>query len=80
MDTAVISKTSRVGKRPIEIPKGVTATVNGRTVEIKGPKGLLKRALVDSVSVSLDNGKLHVSSTAPGRAGFGHGCWPPGSV
>ena len=69
MDTAVISKTSRVGKRPIEIPKGVTLTVNGRTVEIKGPKGHLKRGLVDRVDVALENNRLLVSSTAPGRDG-----------
>jgi large subunit ribosomal protein L6 len=67
MDTAVISKTSRVGKRPIEIPKGVTATINGRSVEIKGPKGHLTRGLVDTVSVAVENGRMVVSSTAPGR-------------
>lgn len=69
MDTAVISKTSRVGKRPIEIPKNVTLTLNGRTVEIKGPKGHLKRELVESVNVARENDRLIVSSTAPGRDG-----------
>lgn len=67
MDTAVVSKTSRVGKRPIELPKGVTASVRGREVDIKGPKGQLQRTVVDSVGVALDNGKLVISSTAPGR-------------
>lgn len=62
-----IGKTSRVGKRPIDLPKGVTAAVNGRKVEIKGPKGALSRALVDSVDVKLEGGKLLVSSSAPGR-------------
>jgi large subunit ribosomal protein L6 len=69
MDTAAVStsKTSRVGKRPVDLPKGVTATLNGRTVDVKGPKGQLKRELVDTVSVAVENNKLHVSSTAPGR-------------
>jgi large subunit ribosomal protein L6 len=69
MDTAVVSKTSRVGKRPVDVPKGVTVNVSGRTVDVKGPKGQLKRELVDSVSVAIENGRLMVSSTAPGRDG-----------
>ncbi|HZF47256.1 MAG TPA: 50S ribosomal protein L6 [Polyangiaceae bacterium] len=69
MDTAVVSKTSRVGKRPVDVPKGVTVNVSGRTVDVKGPKGQLKRELVESVSVAMENGRLMVSSTAPGRDG-----------
>lgn len=69
MDTAVVSKTSRVGKRPVEIPKGVTATIRGRAVDIKGPKGQLQRTLADTVSVAQEGGKLVVSSTAAGRDG-----------
>jgi large subunit ribosomal protein L6 len=68
MDKAA-PKTSRVGKRPIDLPKGVTAAVNGRKVDIKGPKGQLSRAVTDRVDLKLDGGKLHVSSTAPGRDG-----------
>lgn len=64
---ASTSKTSRVGKRPIELPKGVTANINGRAIDVKGPKGQLSRGLVDTVSIQLDAGRLHVSSTAPGR-------------
>lgn len=68
MDTAITTgKTSRVGKRPIELPKGVTATVNGRTIEVKGPKGALTKPITDTVTIKTDAGKLHVSSTAPGR-------------
>jgi len=62
-------KTSRVGKRPIEIPKGVNATLKGTTIDIKGPKGQLSRGIADTVSIKLDAGKLHVTSTAPGRDG-----------
>jgi len=60
-------KTSRIGKRPIDLPKGVTATLSGRSIDIKGPKGQLSRGLVDTVSIKQDGAKLHVSSTAPGR-------------
>jgi large subunit ribosomal protein L6 len=69
MDTAAVNapKTSRVGKRPIELPKGVTATVNGRNIEVKGPKGSLTKPISDTVSIKADGGKLHVSSTASGR-------------
>jgi large subunit ribosomal protein L6 len=68
MDTAITTgKTSRVGKRPIELPKGVTATVSGRTIEVKGPKGALTKPITDTVTIKTDAGKLHVSSTAPGR-------------
>lgn len=63
------SKTSRVGKRPIDLPKGVTANVNAKAVDVKGPKGSLSRTIVDRVTVQLDAGKLVVSSTAPGRDG-----------
>lgn len=60
-------KTSRVGKRAIDLPKGVTVTVNDKAIDVKGPKGQLTRPLVDTVTIKLDSGKLHVSSTAPGR-------------
>src|SRR6476659_8330967 len=44
---------SRIGKKPVTIPKGVTASVNGQEVAVKGPKGELKHVLVDdSIEVS----------------------------
>ena len=63
------SKTSRVGKRPIDLPKGVTANLNAGGIDVKGPKGQLTRPLVNSVAVKVDAGKLHVTSSAPGRDG-----------
>ncbi len=66
-ESRLAPKTSRVGKRPIDLPKGVTATINGRKIDIKGPKGQLSRAITDKVELKLDAGKLHVSSLAPGR-------------
>src|SRR3546814_18649123 len=43
---------SRSGKKPIEIAKGVTVTINGQDVAVKGPKGEMKLTLVDDVTVS----------------------------
>lgn len=68
-DSRLAPKTSRVGKRPIDLPKGITATLNGRKIEVKGPKGQLSRTLADKVDIKVDGGKLHVTSTAPGRDG-----------
>ena len=33
---------SRIGKKPVELPSGVTASVSGQNIEVKGPKGALK--------------------------------------
>lgn len=44
---------SRIGKKPVALPKGVTATVEGQTVKVKGPKGELKVTLAPEVEVSL---------------------------
>jgi large subunit ribosomal protein L6 len=52
---------SRIGKKPVPLPKGVTASLNGQTVSVKGPKGELKVTLVREVSVSLGDDGLTVS-------------------
>ena len=44
---------SRIGKRAVALPKGVTAAVDGQTVKVKGPKGELKVVLVDDVHASV---------------------------
>jgi large subunit ribosomal protein L6 len=36
---------SRIGKKPVPVPKGVTVTLNGNTVKVKGPKGELERTI-----------------------------------
>jgi len=59
-------RTSRVGKRPIELPKNVTVTVSAKAVEVKGPKGQLSRPIVDQVKVSVEAGKVNVTSDASG--------------
>ena len=52
---------SRIGKRPVTIPSGVTATVDGQTVKMKGPKGQLQFVVHDDVEVKLDKSTLKVT-------------------
>ena len=52
---------SRVGKRPVTIPSGVTASVEGQTVKMKGPKGQLQFVVHDDVEVKLENGQVKVN-------------------
>jgi len=52
---------SRIGKKPVAIPGGVTASVDGQVVAVKGPKGELKHVLVDDVIAKLDKGGIEVS-------------------
>ena len=44
---------SRIGKRPVAVPKGVTITHSGNTISVKGPKGELKRTLPADMKVSV---------------------------
>jgi large subunit ribosomal protein L6 len=52
---------SRIGKKPVAIPGGVTAAVNGQEVKVKGPKGELKHVLVDSIMAKLDKDGVAVT-------------------
>ena len=58
---------SRVGKRPIIVPKGVTAALKDGAVKIEGPKGKLSRAIPAGVDVKIDGGKVTVTSNLGGR-------------
>jgi large subunit ribosomal protein L6 len=60
---------SRVGKRPIALPKGVTLTVANGKVDIKGPKGSLSRPLTPNVTVKTENNEVVITPTVPGRDG-----------
>jgi large subunit ribosomal protein L6 len=51
---------SRIGKRPVTVPSGVTATVEGQTVKMKGPKGQLQFVVHDDVEVKFENGVIKV--------------------
>ena len=54
---------SRIGKAPIEIPAGVTVTVNGDNVTVKGPKGELSQKVNPDLTVKVEEG--HVVLTRP---------------
>jgi large subunit ribosomal protein L6 len=51
---------SRIGKKPVPVPSGVTANVEGQTVKVKGPKGALQLVLHDDVSVKLEGSDVKI--------------------
>ena len=51
---------SRIGKKPVELPSGVTASVSGQTVEVKGPKGTRTFKATDDVTISVDGNVVTV--------------------
>ena len=65
---------SRVGKKPVAVPSGVTATVDGQLVKVKGSKGELSFVVPENVSVALENGAVAVNprdETKDARAKWG---------
>jgi large subunit ribosomal protein L6 len=51
---------SRVGKKPVPVPSGVTANVEGQTVKVKGPKGSLQVVLHNDVEAKVEGGTVKV--------------------
>jgi large subunit ribosomal protein L6 len=51
---------SRIGKKPVTVPSGVTATISGQNIEVKGPKGTLSFTATDDVTIALDGGEISV--------------------
>jgi len=51
---------SRIGKKPVPVPKNVTATLDGHKITVKGPKGELSRTLHSAMQVALENGEVVV--------------------
>ncbi len=51
---------SRIGKKAVELPDGVTASVSGQTVEVRGPRGVRSYTATDDVTLTLENGSLSV--------------------
>ncbi|ULB10627.1 50S ribosomal protein L6 [Cereibacter azotoformans] len=52
---------SRIGKKPVPLPKGVTASISGQTVEVKGPKGTRTFSATDDVTIALEEGTVKVT-------------------
>jgi len=51
---------SRIGKKAVAVPSGVTANVDGQTIKVKGPKGALQYVVPDDISVAMDKGSIKV--------------------
>ena len=51
---------SRIGKQPVQIPAGVTVTVNGTEVTVEGPKGKLDRTFSDLLTIEEEGQEIHV--------------------
>ena len=65
---------SRIGKKPVPVPSGVTVTLEGQTVKVKGSKGELQVKLVDLVEVKHENDEITVSpvdQSKPARSAWG---------
>jgi large subunit ribosomal protein L6 len=65
---------SRIGKKPVAVPSGVTASVDGQTVKAKGPKGELRFTVPNLIAVSMENGAVKVGprdETKMARAQWG---------
>ncbi|MFB9222979.1 50S ribosomal protein L6 [Paracoccus cavernae] len=52
---------SRIGKKPVALPKGVTAEIKGQSIEVKGPKGTRNFVASDDVTLSLEDGAVKVT-------------------
>jgi large subunit ribosomal protein L6 len=65
---------SRIGRKAVAVPSGVTAQVEGQTVKVKGPKGALEVVLHDDVAARLDDGAIKIdprTETRRARAMWG---------
>ena len=65
---------SRIGKKAVAVPAGVTASVEGQTVKVKGPKGAVQQLLHDDIVVKMDKGAIQLdprNETKRARAMWG---------
>jgi large subunit ribosomal protein L6 len=65
---------SRIGKKPVPVPSGVTATINGSTIAVKGPKGELSFVLNDLVLAELTDAGIKIdprNDSKPARSMWG---------
>ena len=52
---------SRIGKKPVALPNGVSASISGQSIEVKGPKGTRSFTATDDVTLSLEDGSVKVT-------------------
>ncbi len=58
---------SRIGKAPITVPSGVTVSIDGQSISVKGPKGELSRTFSELISISSDGEQLSVERVSDDR-------------
>jgi large subunit ribosomal protein L6 len=58
---------SRIGRKPVPVPKGVEVTLAGATATVKGPRGTLTRTFHPNMRIALENGVLRVDRPSDGR-------------
>jgi large subunit ribosomal protein L6 len=59
---------SRIGKKPVPMPSGVSAEVEGQTLTVKGPKGTLAMTLLDDlVTTAIEDGQISIKPVAPSQ-------------
>ena len=63
---------SRIGKKPVAIPSGVTAEIGEGTLSVKGPKGTLTMGLSELVSYKLEDGSISVAPANDGKPARSH--------
>ena len=63
---------SRIGKRSVAIPSGVTATIENGSLNVKGPKGTLSMGLSDLIEYKLDDGEISITPANDTRAARDH--------
>ena len=51
---------SRIGKKPVQVPAGVEAALDGRNLSVKGPKGSLSMTFMDEVNVKIEDGAVSI--------------------
>lgn len=64
-----MERQSRVGKRPVVLPKGITFTLGTDKVSVKGPKGNLSQPIVPDVQIKQEGTEIRITSSQPGRDG-----------
>jgi large subunit ribosomal protein L6 len=57
---------SRIGKKPIAVPNGVTVTIEGQTITVKGPKGQLAWTLAEEITPKLEGSELTLAKAVEG--------------
>ncbi len=65
---------SRIGKKPVPVPSGVSVTIDGQTVKVKGSKGEMQARMVDLVNIKHENDEITVSpvdQSKPARSAWG---------